>query len=176
MTSSSETELAPGGHLAHQGKVRAILRGEHQGRGMTIGVVCGLFNGQITHQLLTGVLEALAGCGVGTEDITVAWVPGAYEIPLMAQQLARSGRDAVICLGAVIRGDTPHFDFVAGECASGLSRVQLDTSVPTIFGVLTVDTVAQALERSAPGVTNKGYEAAMTAVEMANLLRDPRVG
>jgi 6,7-dimethyl-8-ribityllumazine synthase len=132
--------------------------------GMQIAVVCGRFNDFITTRLLDGAVAALEK--YGADEPTVAWVPGAFEIPFAAQALAVS-HDAVICLGAVIRGDTPHFDFVAGECASGLMRVQLDTGVPVVFGVLTTDTVAQAEER-----LDKGFEAAETAIEMIAFLKE----
>jgi len=137
-----------------------------------VALVCGRFNDLITERLRAGALEALRGHGVDDASITEAWVPGAFEIPLAAQQLASSGDvDAVICLGAVIRGGTGHYEFVAGECASGIARVQLDTGVPVIFGVLTTDNVEQALERSQPDASNKGAEGAATALEMVDLLR-----
>ena len=137
-----------------------------------MALVCGRFNDLITERLRAGALEALRGHGVDDASITEAWVPGAFEIPLAAQQLASSGDvDAVICLGAVIRGGTGHYEFVAGECASGIARVQLDTGVPVIFGVLTTDNVEQALERSQPDASNKGAEGAATALEMVDLLR-----
>jgi len=141
--------------------------------GMRLAIVAGRFNDHITKPLLAGAVRTLASLGL--DDVPVHWVPGAFEIPLVAQQLASSERyDAVICLGAVIRGDTPHFDFVAGQCAAGIQRVALDTGVPVIFGVLTTDDLDQALARcgstsgDAPG--NKGEESARTAVEMVDLL------
>jgi 6,7-dimethyl-8-ribityllumazine synthase len=143
--------------------------------GMRIAVVAGRFNDHITRPLLDGALGVLRGAGL--DDVPVHWVPGAFEIPLVAQLLATSGEcDAVVCLGAVIRGDTPHFEFVAGECASGIARVSLDSGVPVIFGVLTTDTLEQALARcggaAVNGVAcNKGEESATTAVEMVDLLR-----
>ena len=165
--------------LVH-GRVGSVLRGNRDGRGLEVALACAEFNGGVTSRLLDGALAALSSCGVGRDDITVAWVPGAFELPLAAAALARSGRaDAVICLGAVIRGETGHYDFVAGECAHGLSRVQADTGVPVVFGVLTTDHAEQALDRSRPGdggegwEPNKGWEAAMTGVEMARLLRAP---
>ncbi len=137
-----------------------------------VAVVCAKFNGGITERLLDGALAGLDANGVGPDTVTVAWVPGAFELPLAAMRLAESPWiDAVIALGAVIRGDTAHFDFVAGECASGLQRAALDTGIPVVFGVLTTDTVEQALDRCPPGEANKGYEAAVTALEMADLLR-----
>ncbi len=137
-----------------------------------IAFACAEFNGGITDRLLTGALDALEASGCDLGDVTVAWAPGAFELPLLAQRLATSGRvDAVICLGAVIRGDTGHYEFVAGECAAGIQRVQLDTGLPVVFGVLTTDTVEQALVRSLPDATNKGAEAARTALETVAVLR-----
>jgi 6,7-dimethyl-8-ribityllumazine synthase len=136
-----------------------------------VGLACAEFNGGITDRLLGGALDALeeGGCDLG--EAIVAWAPGAFELPLVAQGLARwGGVDAVICLGAVIRGDTGHYEFVAGECASGLQRVQLDTGIPIVFGVLTTDSVEQALVRSAEDDTNKGREAAVTAMRTARVL------
>jgi 6,7-dimethyl-8-ribityllumazine synthase len=121
--------------------------------------------------LLTGALDALEESGTDLDDVAVAWVPGAFELPLVAQRLAESDAvDAVVCLGAVIRGDTGHYEFVAGECASGLQRVQLDTGKPVVFGVLTTETVDQALVRSSDDDANKGREAALTAVRTAGVL------
>ena len=153
-------------------RVGASLRGEHNGTGLRVGVACALFNGGITLRLLHGALDALTEAGTATRDITVAWAPGAFELPLVARAFATAGKvDAVLCFGAVIRGDTGHYDFVAGECASGIQRVQLDTGVPVVFGVLTTDTLEQALERSEPDESNKGREAALTGIEMVRLLR-----
>jgi len=141
------------------------------GTGVRVALACAEFNGGISHRLLVGALEALDAAGIDSDSVTVAWVPGAFELPLVARQLARSGSvDAVVCFGAVIRGDTGHYDFVAGECARGLQQVQLDTGVPVIFGVLTTDTVDQALERSEDDASNKGREAALTAIEMVRIL------
>jgi 6,7-dimethyl-8-ribityllumazine synthase len=138
--------------------------------GMRIAIVAGRFNDHVTKPLLEAAVSTL--CDLGLTEVPVHWVPGAFEIPLVAQRLARSGRvDAVVCLGAVIRGDTPHFDFVAGECAAGVARVALDTGVPCIFGVLTTDDLDQALARAGGAAGNKGAEAARTAVEMVDLLR-----
>jgi 6,7-dimethyl-8-ribityllumazine synthase len=143
--------------------------------GMRIAIVAGRFNDHITTPLLDGALATLSKAGL--DDVPVHWVPGAFEIPLLAQRLATSGGcDAVICLGAVIRGDTPHFDYVAGECAAGIMRVSLDTGVPVVFGVLTTDDLEQALARCGAAehngvAVNKGEESAATAVEMVNLLR-----
>lgn len=148
----------------------AEYEGSLDATGMRIAIVAGRFNDHVTKPLLEGATDALRGLGLAT--VPVHWVPGAFEIPLVAQRLARSGGfDAVICLGAVIRGDTPHFDFVAGECASGVARVALDTGVPCIFGVLTTDDLDQAMARAGGAEGNKGAEAARTAVEMVDLLR-----
>ena len=153
-------------------RVGASLRGAHNGTGLRFGIACALFNGGVTLRLLDGALGALEEAGTDRSDITVAWTPGAFEVPLVAQAFAQAGKvDAVLCFGAVIRGDTGHYDFVAGECASGIQRVQLATGVPVVFGVLTTDTLEQALERSAPDETNKGREAALTGIEMVRLLR-----
>jgi 6,7-dimethyl-8-ribityllumazine synthase len=142
------------------------------GHGMRIALACGRFNDLITRRLLAGARATLDELGVATGKIDEVWAPGAFELPLVAKVLAHSGKyDAVITLGAVIRGDTPHFEYVAGECAAGVARVALDTGVPVVFGVLTVDTVAQAEARAVEGPGNKGAEAAETAVEMAQLLR-----
>jgi 6,7-dimethyl-8-ribityllumazine synthase len=140
--------------------------------GMRLAIVAGRFNDDVTKLLLEGALRELADKGLDPDSVPVVWVPGAFEIPLVAKQLAESGeRDAVICVGAVIRGDTPHFDYVAGECAAGVSRVALDTGVPVAFGVLTTDDRDQALARAGGAEGNKGAEAAATAVEMVDLLR-----
>lgn len=141
-------------------------------QGLRLGIVVGRFNEFISSKLLGGAIDALARHGGDTENIEVAWVPGAFEIPLAAQKLAGSQRfDAVICLGAVIRGSTPHFDYVAAEVSKGIAKVSLDTGIPVVFGVLTTDTIEQAIERSGTKAGNKGYDAAVTAVEMANLLK-----
>jgi 6,7-dimethyl-8-ribityllumazine synthase len=153
-------------------RVGASLRGEHNGTGLRVGIACALFNGGISLRLLNGALDALVDAGVDRRDVTLAWAPGAFELPLVARSFANAGKvDAVLCFGAVIRGDTGHYDFVAGECASGIQRVQLDTGIPVVFGVLTTDTLEQALERSEPDETNKGREAALTGIEMVRLLR-----
>lgn len=141
------------------------------GSGLSIGIVCARFNDHIVSALLDGARRGLQRCQVSDAEIDVVWVPGAFEIPLAAMSLAGSGNyDAVIALGAVIRGDTAHFEFVAGECARGIQDAQLETGVPIMFGVLTVDTNQQAVDRSGPGEDNKGDEAALGAVEMALLL------
>ena len=145
------------------------------GSGLRIAVVCGRFNDLITNRLLDGALAGLAVHHVSEDDVAVAWVPGAFEIPLAAKAFAATGRyDAVIALGCVIRGDTPHFEYVAGPCAEGLQQAQLDTGVPIVFGVLTTENLEQSLVRSEPEGDNKGEESARTALEMANLLRRVR--
>jgi len=178
MTSSDQTALPEGALEELRGRVGTHLESDGDGRGLRVGLACARFNGGITWRLLTGALDGLEDCGVDRADITVAWAPGAFELPLVARGfVVGAAMDAVVCLGAVIRGETGHYDFVAGECASGLQRVQLDTGVPVIFGVLTTETVDQALARSEPDHTNKGRECAEAAVEMARLLRvGPLVG
>ena len=146
--------------------------GRLRGDGMRVALACGRFNELITTRLLAGARDGLERHGVDPDSITVAWAPGAFELPLVARQLASSGEfDAVICLGAVIRGATGHYEQVAGQCAAGIQRVQLDTGVPVIFGVLTTENIEQALERAGTKSGNKGFEAAMTAIEMVDLLR-----
>ena len=139
---------------------------------MRVALVCGRFNDLITSRLLEGALDALRRHGASEDEVTVVWVPGAFEIPLAAHKAASSGAfDAVICLGAVIRGATGHYDFVAGQCASGIARAGLDTGVPVIFGVLTTDTIEQAIERAGTKAGNKGHESAVTAIEMVDIVR-----
>jgi 6,7-dimethyl-8-ribityllumazine synthase len=153
-------------------RVGASLKGSNDGTGLRVGIACAEFNGGITLRLLHAALGALDEAGTDRRDVTVAWAPGAFELPVVARAFAHGGKvDAVVCLGAVIRGDTGHYDFVAGECASGIQQVQLATGVPVIFGVLTTDTLDQALVRSEPDETNKGREAALTGIEMVRLLR-----
>ena len=149
-----------------------VLEGKLTAEGLRIGIVAARFNEFITNKLLGGAVDALVRHGATEADITLAWVPGAFEIPLAAQKMAGSGKfDAVICLGAVIRGSTPHFDYVAGEVTKGVAQVALQTGVPTIFGVLTTENIEQAIERAGTKAGNKGFDAAMTAIEMANLLK-----
>jgi len=144
-------------------------------QGLKYGIVVGRFNEFITTKLLSGALDALKRHGADDSEIEVAWVPGAFEIPFAAQKMAESGKyDAVITLGAVIRGSTPHFDFVCNEAAKGVAATALKTGVPTIFGVLTTDSIEQAIERAGTKAGNKGYEAAASAIEMANLTRQLR--
>jgi 6,7-dimethyl-8-ribityllumazine synthase len=145
---------------------------ERDGSGLRIAVVCGRFNDHVTVRLLDGVRRGLRDCNVADDDATEVWVPGSFELPITAKAFAMSGAiDAVICIGSVIRGDTAHFDLVAGECARGIQQVGLDTGIPVVFGVLTTESLDQALCRSEPaGGHNVGEEAAQTAVEMARLL------
>lgn len=139
---------------------------------LTYGIVVGRFNEFISGKLLSGALDGLKRHGVQENEIDVAWVPGAYEISLIAQKMAESGKyDAVITLGAVIRGSTPHFEYVSGEVAKGVASVSLKTGIPVIFGVLTTDSIEQAIERAGTKAGNKGWEAAVTAIEMANLVK-----
>ena len=148
------------------------IRGQLRGDGLRVAVVCSRFNDLVTERLLAGARDGLVRHGVDDGSITVAEVPGAFELPLVAARLASSGEyDAVVCVGAVIRGATPHFDLVAGQCAAGLQRAQLDTGVPVIFGVLTTDTVEQALDRAGGKAGNKGFDAAVAAIEMVDVLR-----
>ena len=146
------------------------------GAGLRIAIVCGRFNSHVTLRLLEGVRRGLAACGVHDVDVREEWVAGAFEIPLVAKTFASTGAwDAVVAIGCVIRGDTAHFDYVAGQCAEGLQRVGLDTGVPAIFGVLTTEDLPQALARSeGPGGHNVGEEGARTAVEMTRLLASIR--
>jgi len=142
------------------------------GKGLKFAVVASRFNEFITAKLLEGAQDALLRHGVGEEDIEIAWTPGSFEIPLVAQKLAQTRRyDAVICLSAVIRGGTPHFDYIASEVTKGIARVSLDTGLPVICGVITADTLEQAIERAGTKAGNKGFDAAMSAIEMANLLK-----
>ncbi len=146
-------------------------RAELSGEGRRFGIVVARFNDLITRRLLEGALDTLTRHGVRPEDIEIAWVPGSFELPVAAQALAETGRfSAVICLGAVIRGATPHFEYVASQAASGIGRVALDCRLPVVFGVITAETQEQALERAGGKVGNRGAEAALAALEMADLL------
>ena len=149
-----------------------LTEGKLVAKGMKFGIAASRFNDFICGRLIDGAMDALTRAGADEKDIQVYKVPGAFELPLAAKKLAKSGRfDAVICLGAVIRGATPHFDHVAGQCAAGLARAADDTGVPVAFGVLTTDTIEQAIERSGTKAGNKGADAALCALELANLLR-----
>ena len=149
-----------------------MIEGQYTEADGRYAIVVGRFNQFVVDSLVEGAVDALVRHGVGEDNITVIRVPGAYEIPLAAQAVAEKGDvDAIIGLGAVIRGSTPHFDYVAGESASGLNKVQMDTGVPCAFGVLTVDTIEQAIERAGTKAGNKGAEAALVAIEMVSVLR-----
>ena len=142
------------------------------GKGLRFGLVVSRFNEFITKKLLEGAQDALLRHGVNEVDIDVAWVPGSFEIPLVAKRLAQSQRyDSVICLGAVIRGGTPHFDYIAAEVSKGVAKVSLETGLPVIYGVITADTLEQAIERAGTKMGNRGFEAAEHALEMANLIK-----
>lgn len=148
-----------------------IIEGNLVAQGLKVGIVAGRFNEFIVSKLVGGALDGLKRHGVDESAIEIAWVPGAFEIPLVAQRMAMSDKyDAVICLGAVIKGSTPHFDFVCAEVSKGVASVSLESKKPVIFGVLTTDTIEQAIERAGTKAGNKGYDAAVTAIEMANLL------
>ena len=150
------------------------IEGALSAAGKTFGVVASRFNDFIVKALLEGALDAVRRHGGDVGSVDVVWVPGSYEIPIAAAEMAKTGRyDAVICLGAVIRGSTAHFDYVAGGAANGISAVALQTGVPTIFGVITTETIEQAIERAGTKMGNKGFEAAVSAIEMADLL--PRI-
>jgi len=153
------------------------LEGNLSAKGLKFGIVVSRFNNFISERLLAGALDALGRSGASDSDITVARVPGAREIPLVAKTMAESGNyDAVICLGAIIRGATPHFDYVATESSKGIAQVALATGRPVIYGVLTTDTIEQAIERAGTKAGNRGYDAAIAAIEMVNLLKEVRGG
>ncbi len=148
------------------------LEGKLNAQGLRFAIVVSRFNEFITGRLLSGALDSLIRHGADDSNITVAWVPGTFEIPIVAQKFAASGRfDAVVCLGALIRGATPHFDYLAAEVTKGIAQIGLQTGVPTVFGVITTDNIEQAVERAGTKSGNKGFDAATTAIEMANLLR-----
>lgn len=150
-----------------------IYEGKLVAKEQKFGIIVGRFNEFIGGKLLSGALDGLKRHGVDESNIEIAWVPGAFEIPLIAKKMAGSKKyDGVICLGAVIRGATPHFDYVSSEVTKGIASVSLDTEIPVVFGVLTTDNIEQAIERAGTKAGNKGYEAAVTAIEMANLLTD----
>lgn len=150
-----------------------IYEGKLVGENIKVAIVAGRFNEFITGKLVSGAMDALVRHGVDEESIDIAWVPGAFEIPLIAQKAAAGDRyDAVICLGAVIRGATPHFDYVCAEVSKGVAQVSLKTEKPVIFGIVTTDSIEQAIERAGTKSGNKGFEAGVTAIEMINLLRN----
>ena len=146
------------------------LEGKVVAQGMKVGIVASRFNSFIVQKLLDGAVDGLVRHGVAEEDITAAWVPGAFEIPIVAKQMAESGKyDAVICVGAVIRGSTSHYELVCSEVAKGVAQVSLQTGVPVLFGVITTENIEQAIERAGSKAGNKGYDCALSAIEMVNL-------
>lgn len=150
-----------------------VLEGKVVAQGMKVGIVASRFNEFIVSKLLAGAVDGLVRHGVEEDDITAAWVPGAFEIPLVAQRMAASRKyDAVICVGAVIRGATSHYDYVCAEVSKGVAQTALNSSVPVLFGVLTTDTIEQAIERAGTKGGNKGYDVALSAIEMVNLMRE----
>jgi 6,7-dimethyl-8-ribityllumazine synthase len=153
-------------------KQMKVLEGKVVAEGAKIGIVASRFNEFIVSKLVAGAEDGLVRHNVSGDDITLAWVPGAFEIPLMAQKMAKSGKyDAVICLGAVIRGATSHYDYVCAEVSKGIATVSLETGVPVLFGVVTTDTIEQAIERAGTKAGNKGYDCALSAIEMINLAK-----
>lgn len=150
-----------------------ILEGNVVGSGIRVGMVAARFNEFIVSKLVSGAEDALIRHGVDSDSITLAWVPGAYEIPIIAKKMAESGRyDAVICLGAVIKGSTSHYDLVCNEVSKGIAAVGLETGVPVLFGVITTDNIEQAIERAGTKAGNKGYDVACSAIEMVNLIKE----
>ena len=149
-----------------------LLEGNVVGTGLKVGIVAARFNEFIVGKLVSGAQDALVRHGVSDEDIEIAWVPGAFEIPLIAQKMANSGKyDMVLCLGAVIRGSTSHYDLVCNECAKGVAQVSLSSGIPVLFGVVTTDSIEQAIERAGTKAGNKSYDVACSGIEMANLIR-----
>lgn len=150
-----------------------IFEGKLVSKGIRIGIVASRFNEFITSKLLSGAMDGLLRHDVAEDDIHVAWVPGAFEIPLIASKMAKSGKyDAVICLGAVIRGSTSHYDYVCNEVSKGIAAVSLESGVPVMFGILTTENIEQAIERAGTKAGNKGYDCALGAIEMVNLIRE----
>jgi len=150
-----------------------IIQGDFQGKDLKIGIVAGRFNEFITNKLISGAVDVLTRHGVLENNIDLAWVPGAFEIPVVAKKMAEKKKyDAIICLGCIIRGATPHFDYVAAEASKGVASVSIDYGFPVIFGVLTTDNIEQAIERAGTKAGNKGADAAMAAIEMANLIKN----
>jgi len=148
-----------------------IIEGYYDGSGKKFGIIAGRFNELISRKLVEGAIDGLTRHKADTENITVLWVPGAFEIPIAAEKLTENGTyDAVICLGAVIRGDTPHFNYVASEVSKGIASVGLKTKTPVIYGILTTDTIDQAVERAGTKSGNKGFDASLSALEMADLM------
>ena len=150
-----------------------LLEGKVIGQGMKVGIVCARFNEFITSKLLGGAVDGLVRHGVEDQDIDVAWVPGAFEIPVAAKRMAESGKyDAILCLGAVIKGSTSHYDLVCAETSKGIAQVSLNTGLPVMFGVITTDNIEQAIERAGTKAGNKGYDVALSAIEMVNLFKN----
>ncbi len=148
-----------------------IYEGKLLGDNQKMAIIVSRFNEFITNKLLSGCLDTLSRHDVNLDNVEIAWVPGAFEMPLVAQKMTARGYDAVICLGAVIRGATPHFEYVSAEVTKGIAQVGLNTGVPVVYGVITADTIEQAIERAGTKAGNKGVDAALTAIEMVNLLR-----
>ncbi len=150
-----------------------VIEGIYNGEGLKIGIIASRFNEFITSKLVSGAQDCLTRHGVADGDISVAWVPGAFEIPVIAKKMASSGKyDAVICVGAVIRGATSHYDYVCAEVSKGIAAVSLETGLPVLFGILTTDTIEQAIERAGTKAGNKGTDCAMSALEMVNLMKN----
>lgn len=150
-----------------------VLEGKLVAKGMKVGIVVARFNEFIVSKLLSGALDGLRHHDVKEDDISVAWVPGAFEIPIAAQKMAGSGKyDAVICLGTVIRGSTSHYDYVCNEVSKGIAHVSMESQIPVLFGVLTTENIEQAIERAGTKAGNKGYDCALSAIEMVNLLKE----
>ena len=150
-----------------------VLEGNFAGKGIKVGIVAARFNEFITSKLVSGALDGLKRHEVEEDDIDVAWVPGAFEIPLIAQKMANSGKyDAVICVGAVIRGATSHYDYVCNEVSKGIANVSLNSGIPVLFGVVTTENIEQTIERAGTKAGNKGFDCAVSAIEMVNLIRE----
>lgn len=159
--------------MKEENKIMKVIEGIYNGEGLKIGIIASRFNEFITSKLVSGAQDSLTRHGVADDDISVAWVPGAFEIPVIAKKMASSGKyDAVICLGAVIRGATSHYDYVCNEVSKGIAAVSLETGLPVLFGILTTDTIEQAIERAGTKAGNKGTDCAMSALEMINLMKN----
>jgi 6,7-dimethyl-8-ribityllumazine synthase len=157
----------------NEAKINPVIEGTLRAEGLRFAIVASRWNDLIVSRLTSGAQEALRRLGAAESNVVTVKVPGSFEIPLVAQKLATSGKyDAIICVGAIIRGETPHYDYLAADVTKGISAVALDTGVPVAYGVITADTVEQALDRAGVKAGNKGFEAAMTAIEMANLLKE----
>jgi len=152
--------------------VSKVYEGNLSGDNQKIGIIVSRFNEFITNKLMSGCIDALTRHNVNPDNIEIAWVPGAFEMPLVAQKMTQKDYDAVICLGAVIRGATPHFEYVSNEVTKGIAQVGLNTGIPVIYGIITADTIEQAIERAGTKAGNKGFDAAVTAIEMINLIKE----